>query len=615
MRTLRQYREALAQSDGAWAVLAAVLVFLIYQLTLCPAVAFTDTGELAAVCVTLGIAHPTGYPLFTLLGRLWSMLAPGGDEIAMLNRLASVWTALGVGVLVLVFLEILGRTFGRELRRPLVRRLVALSAALCVGLSSTVWAQSTALEVYSLHLFLISLVLFSFLRALSAPDSLRWLAFAAFALGMSFANHMTTVLLAPGFIILYAMTVRPWRNGVRSALRVTPFFVLGLSLYLYLPVRSSSAPAMDWGHPATVERLLWHVSGKQYRVWMFSGADVMMRQFARYVSEFTGEFHWILLPLLLIGVVTLIARDRRTGLCLALVWATTLAYATNYDIFDIESYFLLAIIAVGCVLVIGMARVVQWTQRGTPAVQTVALALLIALPVVPYLLNRERVDESRNRIAEEFTMDVLQHLPPNAVVFSSQWDYFVSPALYLQSVRRVRPDVLVIDKSLLQNRSWYFMHLRSAVPALMQRCSSETDRFLVELAKFEHEQPFNPAVIQLRWNEFLAALVADALRDGPVLSDVRIEPEFPTQFIRTPAGLFFRLTPPGTTAAPSYPHLAEGSGPAVGPVEQDLVLYQVQVCASFADWSQKQGNAEESRKMQELARAVGWGGGRLAVSR
>ncbi len=601
--------------DGAWAALAALIVFIAYQTTLCPAVAFTDTGELATVCVTLGIAHPTGYPLFTLLGHLWSMLVPDGAGIGMLNRLASVWTALGVGVLFLVFLQILARTFRGDALRPIVRRLAALSAAVSVGLSRTVWSQSTALEVYSLHLLLVSVVLYAFLRALSGADMARWLAFAAFALGLAFANHMTTVLLAPGFIMLFFVTIRPWRVAVQRALRIVPFFLLGLSLYLFLPIRSAASPVMDWGHPATLERLLWHVSGKQYQVWMFSGVDVMSHQLARYVSGFPGEFHALLFPLLLVGIGTLAVRDRRTGIFLLLLWMATLAYATNYDIFDIESYFLLAIVAVGGALVVGMATVVRWVSRRVPALSGIALMLLVAVPIVPLLANRERVDESRNRVAEDFTLDVLQHLPPNAVIFSSQWDYFVSPAMYLQTVRRVRPDVLLIDKSLLQNRSWYFLHLRKTAPRLMERCAVEADRFLGELDKFEHGRPFNPAVIQLRWDEFLNALAAGALKDGPVFADVRIEPEFPRQLLRTPAGLFFRLMPPGSAAIASYPHLAAGLTRGLGPVAQDLLLYEVQVCTAFARWSEHEGKKEESQRMQELAARLRWGGGILAVSK
>lgn len=71
------------------AALVAVFAFAVYLKTLAPGVHFIDSGELAAVACTLGIAHPTGYPLFTLIGWLFSNLPIASEEIVRLNMMSA----------------------------------------------------------------------------------------------------------------------------------------------------------------------------------------------------------------------------------------------------------------------------------------------------------------------------------------------------------------------------------------------------------------------------------------------------------------------------------------------------------------------------------------------
>src|SRR3989339_1682536 len=83
-----------------YAIATAAIVFIIYLFTLAPSVIQIDSGELAAVQKTLGIAHPTGYPLFTLLGYLFTLLPLPFNDIYKLNLLAAIWCSAGIGVFV-----------------------------------------------------------------------------------------------------------------------------------------------------------------------------------------------------------------------------------------------------------------------------------------------------------------------------------------------------------------------------------------------------------------------------------------------------------------------------------------------------------------------------------
>ena len=77
-----------------------LIVFIIYLITLAPSVVQIDSGELAAVQLTLGIAHPTGYPLYTILGYLFSLIPLPFTKIYQMNLLAAIYCAAAVGFFV-----------------------------------------------------------------------------------------------------------------------------------------------------------------------------------------------------------------------------------------------------------------------------------------------------------------------------------------------------------------------------------------------------------------------------------------------------------------------------------------------------------------------------------
>jgi hypothetical protein len=92
--------------ENSLAVLLSLIAFGVYCTTLCHGVGITDAGELATVLCTLGIAHPTGYPLFTLIGHVWLLLSWSGEAILRLNYFAALLTASAVGLFFKTALEI-----------------------------------------------------------------------------------------------------------------------------------------------------------------------------------------------------------------------------------------------------------------------------------------------------------------------------------------------------------------------------------------------------------------------------------------------------------------------------------------------------------------------------
>jgi hypothetical protein len=416
------------------------------------------------------------------------------------------------------------------------------------------------------------------------PQSIsRLLICFAFVLGLSFSNHMTTVLLAPGFLWLYFRTHGFRKESFARVLVLAPFFLAGLSVYLYLPIRSAAHPPLNWGDPITLERFLWHITGKQYRVWMFSGWNVVGKQLGYYFRNFTGEFTVIAIAFALLGLTAVWQQSKKMFVFLLLLFCSTILYSVNYDIFDIDSYFLLSYIVVGWTIAFGIHAALAFAERkGWKEIAVFGFCLI--LPVLQLVYHWKNVEGTESILPSQFVAKTFSELEPNAVVFSTQWDYFISPALYYRFVEGRRRDLTIIDKSLLQDRSWYFDVLERQAPWLMERIGDGGRDFLAELHKFEHNKPFNFYTIQARWQRLLSDLVSKSIPDHPVYIDARIDREFPAVYRRIPEGFFLRLS-----GADNGSGFREAAFPLVGidaenPVVKDFEQYYILMLLYDAQW-------------------------------
>ena len=544
----------------------AVVSLAVYLLTLAPSVDFIDAGELATVAHTWGIAHPTGYPLFTLLAGLWAFL-PIGSGILRLNVFAAVLAAAAAGVAVQLFYDLLcsiptaawkkttarkatGKKAGKTAdgsAAPDAASLLqaATGGALVLAFSGTYWRTALSIEVYSLHILMLSLVLWSAVRLffLPVPDAAtlrRRMAVTALLLGLSFSNHMSTVFLLPGMLILlFVIHARSKGFFVDLGLAAAAF-AAGLLPYLYLPLRAAASPALNWGNPVDLERLLWHVTGKQYSVWMFSSADAWGRQFTYALEAFSRDLAWLALIPALWGAVEVLRRSRRLGLFLLLLFATCLVWAAGYDINDIDSYFLLAFFVLAGWAAFGLAAFVR--LRGLPPWLRAPL-LPAAVAVIPLLLQWGRVSQADNHLVEDYTRNMFASVEPHALVLSFQWDFWVSASYYSQLVEGERPDVVVLDKELFR-RSWYFEQLRVNHPIIYASVRKQIEEFLVHLRRFERDEPYDPEAIERSYNAVINGIIDRAYGMRPVYLTIEMEKQFGEGYVRVPSGLAFRLYRP-----------------------------------------------------------------------
>lgn len=549
-----------------YALAAFLIPFGFYLYTLAPSVTFIDSGELATVATKLGVAHPTGYPLFTLIGSLFSKL-PFGEEIYMLNMMSAFISSLAVFMFFLLSFALL-RRLQEDKADEMIILNIALASSLVLAFSRTFWDTANAIEVYSLHSFFIVANLLLILKASGEinltdqmPRQRFWLAFA-FVLGLSFTNHLSTVFLSIGCLYLYFATSGFGKQSFeRILLMAIPFF-LGLSVYVYLFVRADNT-VMSWGHPHNFENFWRHFTGKQFSVWMFSSFDNAEKQFSYFTKNYPMEF--MILPVLaaIPGLFILYGRARRIFNFTLLLFLFCIIYAINYDIYDIDSYFLLAFIVTAVWTACGLLWMSE-KLKGNKASLSYAFLLL---PILPLAANFEKNDESKNRFVDEYTLNVFNSAPQNSILFSTQWDFWISSSMYQQMVRGIRPDIAVIDKELLR-KSWYFKYIKDHYPDIYANSKAEIDAYFNELVKFEDNtgRYTSPKTetdrldLQRIQSTFLALLnsfVDKNYPQRPFLTTLEVEQEknekFGKDYQRIPVGLLFKYTKDGTADSSSVP--------------------------------------------------------------
>ncbi|MDE3090523.1 MAG: DUF2723 domain-containing protein, partial [Chloroflexota bacterium] len=212
--------------DFALGCLLALGTFVLYAQTLVPAVLDGDQGEFQFMLPALGIPHPTGFPLYVLLGHIWSWL-PVGSLAYRINLFSAFFAALTVGALYLA------------LARQNLHRLAALGGAVTLAVLPQFWQYATVAAVYRLHDFIIVL-LFLFLAEWERTRRVAWLGAAGLTFGFDLANHLTILFFAPItgiFVILVAG--RDLLKQVRSYLVCAGLVALPLVLYLYFPLSAA----------------------------------------------------------------------------------------------------------------------------------------------------------------------------------------------------------------------------------------------------------------------------------------------------------------------------------------------------------------------------------------
>lgn len=448
-----------------WAALAAFgLPFLLYLQTLAPTIYNLDSAELTTAAATGGIMRATGYPLYLVLGKVWSLL-PVGDVGYRMNLFSAFWGALTI---------LQAEFILRRLRAGGWARLGAL------GLLATApyfWSLSLIAEVYTLHVALMAGFILTLLRWAEKPTPWR-LAAPVFLLTLSLGNHAATVLLAPAGV-WYVLTTAP-RTAVspRSLLAVVSAMLLAGTIFLYLPLRYAAQPAFNYAGQynaagvfqpvdlSTWDGVLWLVTGRTFAGQMFGyGWEELGAEMAAYGSQLWRAFLAIGLGPGLVGALSLIRRDWRLGVALLLMFLANALFYINYRVVDKNTMFLPTYLVWAVWTGLGYQLLLDWAvgpahaAANKLAVYSVRAALTLGVAAA-LLWTWGQVDLSHDFSTRQQSQAILDDVGPNAIVLG-WWDT-VPGVQYLQLVEGQRPDVLAINRFLISGEAMRTLIMREA---------------------------------------------------------------------------------------------------------------------------------------------------------
>ena len=464
----KRVRHWVPYSDNAVAFAAAFVVLLalgIYLRTMLPSTGFWDTGEAQTVPPTLSIFHPTGFPMYTMIGWLWSQL-PIGEVAWRMNVLSGVCVALASGFVVLISGHLIG-----EADRAL-RATAAGVAGAAFAFASEPWENATRADVHAISILSVTVLLWLLLTWRAAeragsPRAGRWLVGAALAFGLGLGVHPIIGLSSFGIVAwLFVVDRRFWRRWRLIAVCALAV-AIGISSFGYIWLRAVTdpEPPLFYARPDTWERFRYLVLAEQF--------GSLFKDFREPLAEISGKWAdaervlaaqfvapgWLLVA---IGAAFMAARSLATFGVILLFVVANVVYAMNFRDGDIDRYYMPTVAVLAPLLGVALAAIGAACGRAVAEVSrrlvssfgarrvlasvagAIVLALGALLPAASLVTGYEAHDQSGNRDADEWVASVHALLPANAVIVS--WWSYSTPLWHHRWVLGERPDLTIIDE-------------------------------------------------------------------------------------------------------------------------------------------------------------------------
>jgi Protein O-mannosyl-transferase TMEM260-like len=425
------------------------IAFVAAWIAMLPGLAFWDTGELQVVAPVLGTGHATGFPTYTMLGWLASIvLQPFGDPAFRMNLFAGLCLAVAAGIVVDLSRAVSGST------------VMGVVAGLGFALTGPVWSIGTHAETHALHLVFLALIL-RVLVAWEDSRSDRVLVAAAVIFAVSIGNHSLTLLLIPA-VVAYVLAVDPGilRRGRLVATCLGAMAVTLVLIYAELPLRAGVFRApLVYGRPDTWDGFWYVVLASQFQDALANPIADLGPKLAGLVDRTVASFG-LLAAILPVGFAATVLRRPRYALLTGLAALFTLGFAMSYTNAEIARYYLgptliawtwVAVLGGGLIDLVqappsfgrdgGYRRSPSITARGIVAL---ALGAIILAPTAVDLERRHlAVDRSYDLSAQRWVQRALDRMPTGSVVVS--WWSYSTPLWYAQLVEHRRPDIAIID--------------------------------------------------------------------------------------------------------------------------------------------------------------------------
>lgn len=450
----------LKRIDLIVAVSCFVAGLALYLSTLAPGLLYGDSAEFQTLAYTLGMTHPTGYPVYLLVAKAFVSLIPVGEIAYRVNLLSAVFAALTLALTYLAAYLLTGR------------RIAGLAGVLILAPIDIFWTHAIMAELYAPAAALVAAELL-LLLLWKQKQNARYLFTAGLLGGLSLGVHNIVSLMVPA-ILVYLLVSKPswaeWRSAISGALLG---LILAFGAFLILDAydapssyyNSVARPSLSvWEMETTdfdspFERLAFLYVARQFRGFMFSQP---IEQTLEKAAGYFAGLHWLEILLMSLGLVFLFIRRWREALLISLSWLAMVFFVVNYDVGDYFVFFIPTYVPLVLIGIVGLATLadgVSWLVERRPLktqaylVGSLACALIAIPLIVPdmpiwmesiragYPLALEEMGDypypyyEPELVNKEATL-VVDQLEDNAIVFTG-WD-MLYPYYYIAHVEQVR---------------------------------------------------------------------------------------------------------------------------------------------------------------------------------
>ena len=436
--------------------LVFVVTLIAYTALIRTEITYGDGPELLTAAYMLGGPHPSGYPLFTMLGYIPSHLPVFTPFFNLAFALSALPGAVSVTALVAI------------LRKLDVAVPIAIIAAGAWGANTHVVYQSTRVEVYSLHCMFIALTFWAMLT-FAKGGTLRWAYLTVLFVCLGLTNHLTSVFLVVPVTVALVLIRR------QEILKPKPIAIMfGIagacaSVYGYLPLQAmaNTGDRMSWNDTQTFERFWFHVSGAEYSI--FRRYDKILPTLEKYATSLDQSFFPGVLLACIVGAYEWATKHWKVLFVVVGFELTYLGYVGTYPIRDVATYYTALYIPIA--LLIGVAG--QWfadkrffEKHSAPIHQKMGQAALVAGYIwIAGLYYNSISNRWREGLAGGMSEQVVADLKEPALVFASV-DGHSFPMWYQKYVEH--PD----EKFVMVDTVMYHLKKQGVVPGLLHQMVS-----------------------------------------------------------------------------------------------------------------------------------------------
>ncbi|MFH1193390.1 MAG: DUF2723 domain-containing protein [bacterium] len=412
-----------------------------------PSIYTGDSGETATAVYVWGIGHPTGFPTYIILAKLFSYLLPWLEFAYRLN----IFSALVSSATIVIFLFIL--------RKLEIGYLASLAALFSLSFAYTFWLHAEMVQVYSLTAFFIALTILIVLYWLETRKNIYFYLLAIIS-GIGTGTHLTFLLIFPFIFIFIFARDKKLITAKRLFLFFITFLVVASAIYSYIPLRAAQSPAFNWGNPSNKENFIDYI---MQRDWSYKIGNRNLESWKLMLDEigrlFSREFTWLGLIFISVGVVSAYKKYQSFFYAgFAVIFFNILLmgnYGNSRDIFVLWRYFLPSYIVMAVFLAIGLNIIFDFFWGAKKDNLTILKILLASLlPVFIFFSHFNNVNHRNNFLVQRTVRDIFEILPQKSVFFVGG-DTFFGAAEYERLVLGRRQDILFINEYFFTMRLWY----------------------------------------------------------------------------------------------------------------------------------------------------------------